>query len=125
MHAPHDMTWYERTIKDNKAVYTRHVVPMVSWQERKAANVIKAGLLEADKATIYVPCFLGGVDRGLNFPFKIGDMLVKGVVQDEITADFSIEDLVRKYPYSVKVTSVDYKDYPLNPKMSHIQIGGM
>lgn len=124
MRTPHDMTWYERKVVDNKAEYTRHEIRGVNWQERKAANVIKAGFLEANKANIYVPFVQNGADRSEMLTFSIGDVLVKGTVTDEIGNDFSIDDLLSKYPHSVKVTSVDVKDYAIGQGSFHVQLGG-
>lgn len=100
---------------DSAMTYTRHVIQGVMWQESKAANVIKSGSMEADKVKIYVPDTAYG--------FKVGDYLVKGLVSDEITGSFKITDLLRKFPHSVKITSVDLKDYG-SDGAQHIQIGG-
>jgi len=115
MYAPHSMTWYEGSLSGNTMVYTRHIVQGVMWQESKAANVIKSGSMEADKARIYVP--------DTEYGFKVGDYLVKGIIADEITGSFKITDLLKKYPHSVKITSVDLKDYGYTG-MRHIQLGG-
>jgi hypothetical protein len=115
MYAPHSMTWYTGSLVNNAMTYTRQVVEGVMWEESKAANVIKSGSMEADRVRVYVPDIAVG--------FKVGDYLVKGVVANEITTSFKIADLLKLYPHSVKITSVDLKDYGFSG-MQHIQIGG-
>ncbi|HPL81167.1 MAG TPA: hypothetical protein PLU23_01570, partial [Anaerolineaceae bacterium] len=84
--------------------YTRHEIREVMWQASKATNVIKSGNLGADKANIWVPSILSdGSEREL-LSIKTGDYLVKGIVKDEITTNFPITSLIKKYD-AVKVTS--------------------
>jgi hypothetical protein len=118
------MTWYEGNNVNNVMVYTRHEVPEVMWQASKAANVIKSGLQEADRANIWVPYKLhDGTDRRDTLNFKVGDYLVRGIVNDEITATFTIAKLLKKYPSAVKVTSVDDKDYSMSGE-NYVRLGG-
>lgn len=124
MIAPHNMTWYESAVSNNTTVYTRHEVPEVMWQASKAANVIKSGLAEADRANIWVPYRLkDGTDRSEDLKFKISDYLVKGIVSDEITGDFTVAKLLKKYPSAIKITSVDDKDYSLTGE-NYVRLGG-
>jgi hypothetical protein len=115
MYAPHSMTWYEGRLVGNAQTYTRHEINEVMWQESKASNVIRSGSMQADRVNVYVP--------GTKYGFKVGDYLVKGIVADEITLDFPITSLLKKYSHSVKITSVDVKDYALTG-ISHTQLGG-
>lgn len=115
MYAPHDMTWYEGAMVDSAMTYTRHVIQGVMWQERKAANVIRSGSIQADRVSVYVP--------DTEHAFQVGDYLVRGIVRDEIGSAFKIADLLKKYPHAVKITSVDVKNYGY-AGMRHIQLGG-
>ncbi len=65
------MTVYHRAVVAGAESYTREQVVAVFWENRKAANVIKSGLLEADSVSVYVP-FASA--PALN-P-KVGDVLV-------------------------------------------------
>ena len=122
MYAPHSLTWYEGRLANNAQTYTRHEINEVMWQASKATNVIKSGNLGADKATIYIPSLLSDGSEREALSIKTGDYLVKGIVKDEITTNFPITSLIKKYD-AVKVTSVDLKDYGA-VSMKHIQIGG-
>ena len=122
MYAPHSLTWYEGRLANNAQTYTRHEINEVMWQASKATNVIKSGNLGADKANIYIPSLLSDGSEREALSIKTGDYLVKGIVKDEITTNFPITSLIKKYD-AVKVTSVDLKDYGA-VSMKHIQIGG-
>lgn len=122
MYAPHSLTWYEGRLVNNAQTYTRHEINEVMWQASKATNVIKSGNLGADKANIWVPSLLSDGSEREALSIKTGDYLVKGIVKDEITTNFPITSLIKKYD-AVKVTSVDLKDYGA-ANMKHIQIGG-
>jgi len=116
MKTPHDMTLYNKSISSGDEVYTRHEIRGVMWENNKAANVIKSGLLEANSVTVYVL-----FSRG-SFAFKSGDILVKGIVTDVINSSFTISSLKAKYADVVKITSVDTKDMG-SAGMQHWQIG--
>lgn len=110
-----DLTWYKRSIEAGDAVWTRTVVRDVFWEERKAANVMDSGIVDADSVSVYVPFSSGKLD------FHPEDILVRGIVADEIVAGtFNISDLEKKYPSVVTIRSVDVKDfgsYPLRHTM--------
>jgi hypothetical protein len=107
-------TLYSRTISGGSEVWTRSVIPAVLWEERKAANVIESGLLEADKANVYIP--------NTDTLIKVGDILAKGEVDKNITSSYTISDLRKDYT-TIKVTSVDVKDFG-SEYLQHIQVGG-
>ena len=105
MYTPHSMTWYEATKSGTTTVWTRHEVQPVMWQSAEIDIADKQGSTSADKASIYVPLIAG------NFAFKKGDILVKGLVSDEITSSFTISALMAKYPSYIKIRQADNKDY--------------
>ncbi len=98
-----DLTLYSKSVDPatRSEVWMRKLVIGVFWEERKAANVIKSGLLEADSVSVYIPMARGPL------AIKAGDVLVKGLVADEISAAFTITQLKAKYPHVVTVRSVD------------------
>ena len=118
MITPHDMTHYARSINPvtRTEEWTRTQISGVLWEDRKAANVLRSGLLEADKVAVYVP--LARVIQ----PISIGDILVKGLVSDEIGPGFTVSDLKAKYANTVVVKSVDCMDYG-SAGLQHYQIG--
>lgn len=119
----HTMTWYAKT--DTVNVYVRMVVPYVMWQAQKVANVAKSGLMDSDKAMVWVPLHTeDGISRAETLDFKVGDFLVPGIAEEEMTnADFTPTKLYAKYPNAIQIRSVDLKEYGLE-RMWHYQIGG-
>ena len=120
---PHSMTWYQKTAVAN--VYNRVLVSRVMWQAQKVANVAKSGLVDSDKAIVYVP-FLdaAGVDRSATLTFKVSDYLVPGTATESmVNSTFTPTHLLAKYPGAVQIRSVDKKNYGML-SMQHFQIGG-
>lgn len=107
-------TLYSRSIVNGSEVWTRSAIPSVFWENRKAANVIKSGLLAADSAAIYIPDTSVGV--------KVGDVLVKGAVTKTISPSYTMTNLRADYVV-IAVKSVDLMDYG-SAHMQHIQVGG-
>jgi hypothetical protein len=113
-----DCTLYARSIVNRVETWTRTHIRAVAWNNRKAANVIKSGMLEADSAAIYIP-----MAGRTSLVIKPGDVLVRGLVNDEISAAYTMTALRSTYSDVVTVTSVDRMDQG-NPALHHWQIGG-
>lgn len=96
--------------------WTRVQVRAVQWENRKAANVLQSGNLEADQAAIYIPLARGPL------ALKTGDVIVRGLAADEIGSSFTISDLKRKYADVLTIRSVDLLDYG-SPALQHWQVG--
>lgn len=107
-------TLYSRSIVNGSEVWTRSAIPAVHWENRKAANVIKSGLLEADRVAVYIP------DTSISV--KVGDVLAKGTVTETISANYTMTNLRADYDV-IAVKSVDLMDYG-SEHMQHLQIGG-
>lgn len=133
MITPHDMTVYNRYIDGGIEKYKRSVVYGVKWENRKAANVVKSGLLAADSVVVYVPFQRGEnyvtpkfwsalEDKGQKWTLKDGDYLVKGVVVNEITSSFTISMLKAMYDNVVQIRSVDTMDAG-SASLHHWQVG--
>jgi hypothetical protein len=113
--------------------YQRAPIVAVMWENRKAANVIRSGLLAADSVAVYVPCSLGtnylkpvawnalAVKTG-KWTLAVGDIIVKGLVADEITTNFTVTALKAKYDDVVVIKSVDTMDQG-SQAMHHWQVG--
>lgn len=112
-----DLTIYVKSIDPDTRteVWTRQQVRGVFWEDAKAVNVTKSGLLEADRVTVYIPL-------GRAIDLKAGDVIVRGLVEDEISPSFTITALRAKYPASATVRSVDRWDRG-SPRVRHVQIG--
>lgn len=75
------------------------------WEDRKAANVIKSGMKDADRAVIYVPfASCGNADN----PFRKGDYVVKGEYSEYTGSQAA---LTESFPTAVRITSVDEFDF--------------
>lgn len=111
------LTLYQMSVISNQEVWTRTVIKAVHWENRKAANVIASGLLQADSVSVWVPL------KGLQATFKVGDVIVKGEVSYEITdASFTMADLEAAEDNVVRITSVDTYDYGSLARQ-HIRLG--
>ena len=109
------LTLYTRQITNRTESWIRSVVPAVHWENRKAANVLASGLLEADAVSVWIP--------GTSVSIKAGDVIVKGIVTDAVDATtFTMTKLKAKYKDVVVVNSVDTYDYG-TPNMQHIRVG--
>lgn len=113
--------------------WQRSQLVAVLWENRKAANVVKSGLLAADQAAIYIPFSLGAnyldpvvwqalVAKTGKWTIQVGDVIIKGLVSDEITGAFTITSLKAKYDEVLKITSVDTMDMG-SASMRHWQVG--
>jgi len=119
---PHTMTWYAKTSTAN--VFKRTVVDEVMWQAQKVANTAKSGLVDSDKAIVYVPFITkNGTNRSGLLTFKIGDYLVPEAISQELNASYTPTALIAAYPRTIQVRTVDWKDYGA-PALQHVQIGG-
>ena len=118
MQANTAVTLYSRSIVSKQESWTRSAIARTHWENRKAANVIASGLLEADSVGVWIPTL------GLSLTIKPGDVLVKGTVTDVVNATtFTMTDLRAKYSDTITVRSVDRYDYG-SPSMHHLRIGG-
>ena len=108
-----DCTLYSKTA--GTETYARSVIPRVMWEDRKAVNVVRSGLLEADRAWVYIPAARGA-------SINPGDVLVKGVVSATIATGYPLSKLFAEHRAST-VRSVDVMDLG-SPALNHLQVGG-
>jgi hypothetical protein len=113
-----DLTIYSKGVNPvtRSETWTRSQVRNVVWEDRRAANRLKSGSLEADSVAVYIPMTIWEVS------IKAEDVIVRGLVSDEIGAGFSITTLRAKYPQSAVVRSVDRMGRG-STRMRHWQIG--
>ncbi len=93
-------------------IWVRSVVDKALWIDSKGINVKKTGIETADSVNVYVP--------DMSLSFKVGDCMVKGVIEDEVKR---ISDLEKKYSDCHVITKVDKKDYG-SKEMHHFELGG-
>lgn len=130
-----DITIYNKSVDatTRAEVWTAYHIRGVMWENCKAANVIRSGLLEADKVAVYIPYARGAdyisprawqaltVKTG-RWTLQVGDVIVRGLVYETIDADYTISDLKREYDDVMNIRSVDAMDGGL-PRMRHWQVG--
>ena len=128
-----DITIYNKVYDEDKGydLYQRTVIKGVHFEDSKGANVIKSGLENADRASIYVPFkadmsrqYLSPIefkkldDKSKYFTFEKGDRLIKGDIDFEPTTEKSIDENFDAFT----ITSVDIFDFG-SEKMRHFELG--
>lgn len=117
---PHDITIinkvYDKSTRLDKLMC--HHIYGVLWEDIKAANIIKSGLEDADRATIYIPFNATGVEKYKSssdfkkdpegaFTLRKGDYIVKSIVE----YDGPIAKLSEAFDDVITVSSIDTYDY--------------
>jgi hypothetical protein len=131
-----DCTVYNKYI--NAATRTeqwqRTQIAGVAWENRKAANVLASGgNIQVDQATVYIPFARGTnylaprawqalVSKTGKWTLQEGDVIVRGLVTDEISSLFTITALEKKYDDVLTISSVDFMDMG-STSMQHWQVG--
>jgi hypothetical protein len=111
----------------------RTQLPAVVWENRKAANVLKSGLLAADSVAVYIPlntlagyvspvAFKALVTKTGFWTLDIGDYLVKGLITTEMVGAVTATTLKASHDDVVQIRSIDKKDVG-SVSMHHWQIG--
>lgn len=128
-----DITIYNRYYDNSLGAdrYQRTVIKDVNWQGKRNGTVSDKGLLLADSTLIFVDKLdnyvspkgfskLSDEDRIKYFTFAIGDKIVKGKVDFEITGvrPYRIADLENEFDDVVDIKSV-------NPLSDHFEIEGV
>mgnify|MGYP000011461254 CR=1 FL=1 len=128
-----DITIYNKVYDEDKGydTYQRTVIKGVHFEDSKGANVIKSGLENADRASIYVPFksemsrqyislieFKKLDDKSKYFTFEKGDRLIKGDIDFEPTTEKSIDENYDAFT----ITSIDIFDFG-SENMRHFELG--
>lgn len=98
--------------------YQRYVIHNVYWRENKAGNVLKSGLVNADKTTIYFYTDDAVPDS------LTKDMLVKGVCEFEFdnTSQKSVSDSMKQFMSQYEYVTVMSVDNMMFGGLPHIEI---
>ena len=114
--------------------YQRTVIVSVYWENRRAVNKLASGGdIKADKVLVLIPRSLGEnflspvawqelSSKVGKWTLQTGDVIVKGAVADEITTEFTISDLTRKYDDVLSIKSVDTMDVG-SVRVQHWEVG--
>ena len=121
---------YDKTTRLDGLVCT-HIYG-AHWEDTKAANVIKSGMKDADKTTVYIP-FKARVGGGKSyrpplefkkapkgcFTLREGDFIVKGIAEYSGSA----AKLEEAFDSVITINSVDTYDYG-SPYLRHWEVSG-
>ena len=132
-----NMTVYNRYIDPStrSEKYQRAVILAVSWENRKYSNTIATGgSIAADSARVFIPFSRGAsylapkewnalTTKTGKWTLQEDDVIVKGLVSDEITTGFTLTNLKAKYNDVLNISSVDTMDQG-SAIMQHWMIGG-
>lgn len=112
--------------------YKRTIVHDIFWDEKKAVNRLQSGLESADHVLLLIPFetalnghyvppkeFEGLTDNTDYFTLQVGDRIVKGDIDFEITGKVSDLDKIHE---AFTITSVDRKDFG-SMHMRHWEVG--
>jgi hypothetical protein len=114
-----NLTLYSRSISGGLESWTRSVIRDVQWENTKAANLIASGLQSANAVDVYIPTH----NRTTTITIKPGDVIVEGIVTDEIDTEYTISNLKADNADVVVVKTVDRYDFGSSP-LRHIRVGG-
>ena len=131
-----DLTIYNKYIDPStrSEKYQRSQVKAVAWENRKASNTIATGgSISVDQARLFIPFQRGGnyvkakawqaLSTKTNWwTLQEGDVIVKGLVSDEIGTGFTVTALKAKYDDVLMISSVDTMDSG-SPSIQHWQVG--
>jgi len=115
-----NITLFNKYVSDRSEFYISTQIERVTWEDRKAVNKLSSGGdIKADAAYIYIPK-ARGLDyltpklwlenKTSNWTLQSGDIVVRGLIEDEITSAFTISDLKKKYDFVLTINSVDLYD---------------
>ncbi|HAT4117507.1 TPA: hypothetical protein I9Z52_002927 [Clostridium perfringens] len=109
--------FYDRTLE--RDCYKRTVIENVDWQEKQEGSIQDKGLVVDSSIKIFIDKLdnyispksfrrLGPEERENYFTLDIGDLIVKGEVQFEITGQkpFTIKNLEQNYDDVVSILAV-------------------
>jgi hypothetical protein len=110
------------------------VIAEVYWENRRAVNQLASGGNKAaDKVLVLIPMALDEeylspsawqalAEKTGKWTLQTEDFIVKGMVPEEITGEFTVSDLKRKYDDVLEIKSVDRMDVG-SERINHWQVG--
>ena len=114
-----DLTLYNKYSVLRVDTYQRVQILDVHWEQRHA---VRGDLSSPDVALVFIP-FARGADylaprvwqvlptKTGSWTLQIGDVIVKGLVSNELSSTFTLSDLKRTYDDVLVITSVDTRDF--------------
>lgn len=128
MYTNGSMTIYNKYLDKTTRLdaFKKTVIDNVFWDEKKASNRLQSGLKDADQVLVLIPFEDLDMEKyvspkqfkGEGFTFKVGDRIVRGSINYEITKG---ADLDKEYE-AYTITSVDKKDFG-SSNIRHFEVG--
>ena len=110
-----------------KGQWLKTVLPGVQWKDKVSKTVDTSGrIVVTQEVSLTVPVRSGYVEpkafTGKGFTFGTGnmDVIVLGEIDDEITADFTITSLRKKYDHVATIYAVS--DNTLRQQLKHWKV---
>ena len=110
-----------------KGQWFKTVLPAVQWKDKVTKTVDTSGRIVATpEVSLTVPERAGYIEpkafTGTGFTFGTGnlDVIVLGKIDEEITADFTITSLRKKYDHVATIYAVS--DSTLRPQLKHWKV---
>jgi len=128
-----DITIYNKYIENRAEKYWRNEIYDVVWQATKAVSGSGSGQLASNVATVFIPFasgdgylppkeWQGMSNKNDLWTLQEGDIIVRGIVTDEISDAFTMTALRAAHDSVVMITSVDAMDQG-SGYMRHWQVG--
>ncbi|MBI5954372.1 MAG: hypothetical protein HY865_22170 [Chloroflexi bacterium] len=126
------MTVYNKYVENRAEKYQRTALSAVLWDSSSATVKHKSANMQDNKAVIALPHYIGGaylkpkvwlalVDKTANWTLQEGDVVVRGIVVDEITEGFTLSALRAKYDDVLEIVSVAFMDQG-SPNTHHWEV---
>lgn len=131
-----DLTIYNKVYDRDTGInrYYRTVLKGVNWQDTTAVQPTDKGILSADVAEIYIPFavetekqfrksknFSQEAERAGLFTIEAGDLVVRGIVEDDLTSAKDEERLKNAHD-DVRVIAVVETNDNGSPEMQHWKV---
>lgn len=113
-----DCTIYNKYLVGRVDTYQRVQISDVHWEQRHAREANQ----DNDFTLVFIPFARGGdylaprvwqvlPTKTGSWTLQIGDVIVKGLISDNLTPAFTLSDLKRTYDDVLVIASVDTRDY--------------
>jgi hypothetical protein len=128
-----NITIYNKYIENRVEKWQRAEILEVGWEDTKAVNSQRFGTA-ANLAVVFIPfdrkatgyaspkTWQALTDKSDRWTLQEGDVIVRGIVTDEIDSNFTITDLRAENDHVFAIASVDEMDYG-SPAVQHFEVG--
>ncbi len=126
------MTVYNKYAENRAEKYHRAEISAVLWDSSNGTVKRKSANMQDNKAVIAIPFSVGAAykktkewlalsDKTANWTLQDGDVVVRGIVPEEITDGFTLSALRAKYDDVLEIVSVSRMDQG-SPNTHHWEV---